>query len=48
MKIQDIYINNYIHCGIVWMDTADSKSNDECPECGKEIEPSHSTKLNLI
>jgi len=39
------YKNYYKHCGIEWDDVADSKCNDKCCKCGKEIEPYESNEV---
>jgi len=33
------YRNYYKHCGEEWDDVWSCQCNDECPKCGKEIEP---------
>jgi hypothetical protein len=37
--------NFYRHCGELWEDTWSCACNDECPVCGKEIEPYKSTDV---
>ncbi len=34
-----IFRMTYRHCGVEWSDTWTCACNDECPVCGKEIEP---------
>ena len=38
--------NHYMHCGEVWTDVWTSQSNDDCPSCGREIEPYKS--INIV
>ena len=35
----EVFENKYEHCGIAWTDCWTSQCNDECPICGKEVEP---------
>lgn len=37
--------NYYDHCGTAWNDIWDSKCNDECPVCGKEVAPIRSVDI---
>lgn len=37
--------NFYRHCGVEWDDTWSCGCNDDCPVCGKEIEPYDSEDL---
>ena len=38
----EVFENRYKHCGIGWTSNWTSQCNDECPVCGKEIEPHNS------
>ena len=40
------YTNYYVHCGVQWWDEWSCWCNDECPECGGEIEPYASWENN--
>lgn len=39
MDNEKLYRSYYQHCGEEWQSIWDSACNDECPVCGKEIEP---------
>jgi hypothetical protein len=34
-----LYTNHFVHCGVRWTDTWSCQCDDDCPRCGREIEP---------
>ena len=45
LQEEQAFRNSYDHCGHGWSDIWSCACNDECPICGKEIEPYASEKL---
>ena len=37
--VNDKFRNHYKHCGETWTDEWDATCDDECPVCGKDIQP---------
>jgi len=44
-----LYLNRYDcpDCEDWWYDTSKDTHNEECPTCGKEVEPSYSGQLSF-